>query len=861
STDVAGLLVLLLVVRRLEGASLVWAVVFGAGALAARRAGFGAWSGYDPGGPGPAAARRRATVLAGVAAAAGLALTAVALAARAGAGPVAAGAALTLAAVPAILAPLEYQVLRLAGRRRPLSTATLAAGAVTLATGLVLAAGAPPVAAVAAIGAGDLVGLALARRTRPFIAGAVPSRATAAPAVEGCRRSLPVAAAASALVAAMPLVTLLASARPRADSTLVGALVVLGLLPFLAAGVVPVLVVPGVAAGSRSALKPALLLSAALGSAAVLATVAAPGPVVDLADGRLGIHAAYLALAMAGLGTALVIVHQRVADGAGRTALVLAGLALALQVALTVTARGTAADVAVDAAVSATTALLVGLAVAAAVSAPVPLTVPEAEAGDGPRAVGWAVLGLTALAAAIRLANPRALWLDEALTARLTDGSLASAVSGALAADAHPPLQTVLTWLSRRALGSGVVALRLPSLVAGVALIPLLYATGRELFDRRAGVAAAAVAAVAPALVWVSGEARPPALAAALATASLLMVVRALRSGRTSDWALFGLAGAALVWSHQLAFVHLAVLLVAAAAAVGRRRRAGQSAVPGAAGLALGGGIVAAALVALVVVRSGLGPSRVLPSLEFATAAAPGDDTSVFPVIGALLNGLLGFHPVDVTSRLLALWPLGILAALVVLGRARSSRGPLLVALVAGPLAAVLLAQVLGVPRRPTFALGWFVTSLPALMLVVGRGITQLAGTWPRARQVTAGVAAVLALALVDQAARVQPERRFDVLPAVDRVAAAARPGDVVVYEPAALGDLIRHEDPGVEARALDGVDAADLDQRRVFVLAAFSLGDGQGSVDRAVGLVRELSDERRLRSQEGRDVKVWVFE
>ncbi|MBW3557272.1 MAG: glycosyltransferase family 39 protein, partial [Actinobacteria bacterium] len=838
--DLAGLTVLLLAARQLEGTPLVRMVLFGGALLAVRRAAFVAWTGTDPLVPSQSANRRRAVAMA---VCLGLVVLAVGLPLAIPAGQGLAVAALALAFLPAMLTPLEHQALRACGSSSTTMSA-LAGAAVTLVVGLALLAKVPSatLVPVVALAAGDPVSLLLARHRRHGgPCGLLPQQASSTP-VEVRRRSPVSAAVASMLVGAMPLVALLATLRPSSDKTLIGALVVLGLFPLLASGIAPALVVRNVGAGRRDALMPALLVSATAGSAVVLVALVAPALLLHLSDARLGLHAAYFAVAMAGLGMAQVLVHQRVAEGAARTVLVLTSLALALQVAMTLTGRGTAADVAVDASVAATAMLLVSLAIATAVSAPVPLVVPVEEAGDGPRFVGWALLGLTVAAAGLRLATARDIWLDEALTARITRGSFLSVVNAASSADAHPPLQMVLAWASRQAFGPGPFALRLPSLVAGILLVPLLYLTAKELYDRRAGMAAAAIGAVAPPLVWFSTQARPASVATLLAVAALLTMLCAVRCGRPSDWVLFGLVGAALVWSHQLALVHLAVLHGAVVVALIRRRRGQERVLPALGGWLVALGLVAAAAVPLLVLRSGLGPPRVLPPLEYATAAAPGGETSVFPLIGSLLSGVFGFHPVSVTSRLLALWPLGMLAGLAVLGRSRSRQGPLLLLLATAPVAVILMAQLLGAPRRPTFAIGWFATAVPALVLVIGRGVTMVGGRWPRTRLLTVAAVAVLLVALVDQTARVHPLRRFDVTPVVAEVAGTARPGDLVVYEPKAIGDLLRYKAPDVEMRALGAEpDAAPTPHRRVFVVAAFSLTNPDRSVPRVVEYVKTL--------------------
>jgi mannosyltransferase len=78
--------------------------------------------------------------------------------------------------------------------------------------------------------------------------------------------------------------------------------------------------------------------------------------------------------------------------------------------------------------------------------------------------------------------------------------------------------------------------------VLGIAIIPLAYLCARELVSRRAGLVAAALAALNPFLIWYSQEARAYMLFAALCAASFLFCARAARTRSTRDavwWAVF----------------------------------------------------------------------------------------------------------------------------------------------------------------------------------------------------------------------------------------------------------------------------------------------------------------------------------
>ena len=79
-------------------------------------------------------------------------------------------------------------------------------------------------------------------------------------------------------------------------------------------------------------------------------------------------------------------------------------------------------------------------------------------------------------------------------------------------------------------LGTGEVALRLPSALAGIATVPVAWAIGRELAGRRAAaIACAALVAVNPLFVWYSQEARAYGLFVFTAALAMLCFLRAER--------------------------------------------------------------------------------------------------------------------------------------------------------------------------------------------------------------------------------------------------------------------------------------------------------------------------------------------
>jgi mannosyltransferase len=152
----------------------------------------------------------------------------------------------------------------------------------------------------------------------------------------------------------------------------------------------------------------------------------------------------------------------------------------------------------------------------------------------------WLLGALVVIATVIRIVviNDQSYWADEALTAyeaRLPFGDMLNVV---LHFETTPPLYFVVIWAWGHLFGTGEVALRSVSAIAGVAMVPIAYVAGRELVSRWAGVVAAALVTVNPFLIWYSQEARSYMLLAALTGLSFMWFVRARRdpSRRSVLW-------------------------------------------------------------------------------------------------------------------------------------------------------------------------------------------------------------------------------------------------------------------------------------------------------------------------------------
>ncbi len=203
--------------------------------------------------------------------------------------------------------------------------------------------------------------------------------------------------------------------------------------------------------------------------------------------------------------------------------------------------------------------------------------------------VFWIVAGLTLLAAGLRFATigVQAYHHDEIVTAsRVLRGSFWHAMEAVGFSESAPPLYYALAWAWTQLTGTGEAGLRSVSAVAGVATVPVAFLLGAELRGRRTGVAAAALVAVNPMLLWYSQEARSYALLILLTSLAALYFVRALERGERRDFVLWGIASGLSLATHYFA---LFPILLEALWLLWRRRRAplGGLAIVAAAGLAL----------------------------------------------------------------------------------------------------------------------------------------------------------------------------------------------------------------------------------------------------------------------------------
>ncbi len=428
------------------------------------------------------------------------------------------------------------------------------------------------------------------------------------------------------------------------------------------------------------------------------------------------------------------------------------------------------------------------------------------------------VIALTLIGLAIRLWDVGAagVWFDESYAVALAREPSVGAMVDAILA--NPP-STPLYFLAFRGwtafAGDADAVIRLPSVLAGVLLIPATAWFGRE-FDGRAVVAvlAAAFVTVSPYALEFAQEAAPYALAALTTTAAMASAWRWRRTGRGVDGALAVLLGIVAVYAHYIAVPILGALWLFGATA-----SSGPGRIDRRTWLAAGGLILfawAPWLIALAV--HWLGASAPRTAIE--------SPATLRQVVGALAQHAVGTAALLTGQRALLAAGLAVGALLVAMGwlaggepRRRALRGTVVIA------AALFLipAGVSAATGRWLFVPHFGLHVLAAGMVVIAAGAVE-AGVrvgrmpgrrWIDGRTVTASLAVTWCVmgAVGIWLFRTAPPHGADGLrQLVATLESRAAAGDPVLVSPAILSPSVAY----YTDRPLTGIPAA-FDLRHMY--------------------------------------------
>ena len=267
-------------------------------------------------------------------------------------------------------------------------------------------------------------------------------------------------------------------------------------------------------------------------------------------------------------------------------------------------------------------------------------------------------------------------------------------------------LHTLLVHFAWRAFGDHVSVVRLPALLAGLALIPATFAVTAALYDRRAALLAAALAAGFAPLVDYSVDGRGYALGILLALAALWLAAELLRRRTLWAWAAFVACCALAVYTVPImAYAVTTVALWMAACALLARPPRVRLVIELAVALAVAAGI-AVLLYSATLGQPGWSYPPPLP-------ARWGPITDLIARVWGNWNRAAP-HPLD--------WLVAVGFGVSLATHRRIARHPLPLALPA----VVTLAGVVAFGRITPFARGWLYL-LPLYLASAAAGLTWLA--------------------------------------------------------------------------------------------------------------------------------------
>jgi 4-amino-4-deoxy-L-arabinose transferase-like glycosyltransferase len=127
----------------------------------------------------------------------------------------------------------------------------------------------------------------------------------------------------------------------------------------------------------------------------------------------------------------------------------------------------------------------------------------------------------------------QSFWIDEMSTLGRAMVPLRQIVPGVVAYDGHPPLYIFAVHFAYYTFHLGPIgSVRIPSLIFGTAVIPVVYLLARILAGRLAAVVASLLVVVSPIAVWYSRDGRMYALTWFFVMLSFLLLAQAARSRR-----------------------------------------------------------------------------------------------------------------------------------------------------------------------------------------------------------------------------------------------------------------------------------------------------------------------------------------
>jgi mannosyltransferase len=346
--------------------------------------------------------------------------------------------------------------------------------------------------------------------------------------------------------------------------------------------------------------------------------------------------------------------------------------------------------------------------------------------------IGILLVVLLAFGLRLHAIDRQDIWGDEAFSIWLSSQPLLQVVAGG--ADTHPPLYPFLLYLWLRLAGSSPLATRFLSACVGTLAVPIVCVLGRRLLGRAAGLLAALLTAVSPALVYYSQETRMYGLVTLLAAASIYWAVRVsdvgqgVRETQSNDaflpYLAYVLATLGAAYTHYYAFfVILAENLVIVVSMLRHRRW------PAMRRWFVAQGIIAVAYVPWIIVQTGFLGGKASARFD------EWDLSTALRIVGETLRAF-GAGPAvssTISWAITTLFLIALLAALLAALRSSPAgsrlRTPARALIFACLLLPLFLAWLVN-PIMPFFYTRYLLLIAPAFYLLVAWGVMALTRLW-----------------------------------------------------------------------------------------------------------------------------------
>ncbi len=445
---------------------------------------------------------------------------------------------------------------------------------------------------------------------------------------------------------------------------------------------------------------------------------------------------------------------------------------------------------------------------------------------------GIVVLGL---AARLYRISSQSLWMDEGLSWEVATLPLPAMRHFVLAKEPWNGFYYSLLKIWIDVFGASELSMRMPSVIAGVATIPLIYTVGKKLFGTRSGLVAALLFAVSPMAVFFAHEARTFTLEWMLIAVALLFLLRVLEKPSFGNLAGWIAASVLAAYAHPYSATAVPAELLSLVMLERHRVPWGHLL----AGTAILGLLVAPLL--WLVRREANQLASWIPALSW---------DSLGRSVYGMFNGLWadGFWTDPSGQMVVTAYALGVLIGIIAFVRAwdqsRAAAMPFVLTSlsVLVPFGLVVAYSAL----RPSLSYRYMLFTLPALCLFVAGGI----GT-ARSRTVqVVTLAALLTGSVWHSWAISQPTWRADWRIPASLILAHAKPGDAVgvrwhVWRPMLNYYFMRmHMQPGLvewaypEGLLIDGRYPDDVDSMEFAAKHLLSRIDAMAASNRRLWFV-----------------------